>query len=81
MHHGLDDFGQKAGNAPDSWGKQMGKDLDRSYPVPIAIRKAGEVLFGTARKSLRYVDGIGEQTEKSVRNPSARYITRPINTF
>jgi hypothetical protein len=66
IHDGLDDFGQKTGNALDSWGKQMGKDLDPSHPIHIAMTKAGEVSFSTARESLRYLDRAGQQTEKSV---------------
>jgi hypothetical protein len=66
MHDSLDDFGQKAGNALDSWGKHMGKDLDPSHPIHIAMTKTGELSFGTARQSLRYLDGVGQQTEKSV---------------
>jgi hypothetical protein len=66
MHDSLDDFGQKAGNALDSWGKHMGKDLDPSHPIHIAMTKTGELSFGTARQSLRFLDEVGQQTEKSV---------------
>jgi len=66
VHDSLDDFGQKTGNALDSWGKHMGKDLDPSHPIHIAMTKTGEFSFGAARESLRYLDGFGQQTEKSV---------------
>jgi hypothetical protein len=66
IHDSLDGFGQNAGNALDSWGKHMGKDLDPSHPIHIAMTKTGEFSFGTARQSLRYLDGVGQQTEKSI---------------
>ncbi|KAH8707529.1 hypothetical protein GQ44DRAFT_830966 [Phaeosphaeriaceae sp. PMI808] len=78
IHDSLDDFGQNAGNALDSWGKQMGKDLDPSHPIHIAMTKTGEISFGAARESLRYLDGFGQQSEKSVSeayNQAHQYIS------
>jgi hypothetical protein len=79
MHDSLDGFGQNAGNALDSWGKQMGKDLDPSHPIHIAMTKTGEISFGTARQSLRYLDKVGQQTEKSVSdiyNQAHQHVTK-----
>jgi hypothetical protein len=79
MHDSLDGFGQNAGNALDSWGKQMGKDLDPSHPIHIAMTKTGELSFGTARQSLRYLDKVGQQTEKSVSdiyNQAHQHVTK-----
>jgi hypothetical protein len=66
IHDSLDGFGQNAGNALDSWGKEMGKDLDPSHPIHIAMTKTGEFSFATARESLRLLDHFGQQTEKSI---------------
>ncbi|KAH7085234.1 hypothetical protein BKA63DRAFT_559876 [Paraphoma chrysanthemicola] len=66
IHDSLDGFGQTAGNALDAWGKHVGKDLDPSHPIHIAMTKTGEFSFGTARHTLRSLDHLGQQTEKSV---------------
>lgn len=66
IHDNLNGFGQNAGNALDAWGKHVGKDLDPSHPVHIAMTKTGEFSFGTARQTLRSLDHLGQQTEKSV---------------
>jgi hypothetical protein len=66
MHDSLDSFGQNAGNALDSWGKHVGQDLDPSHPIHIAMTKTGEFSFGAAGGSLCFLDGLGQQTEKSV---------------
>ncbi|KAH7130117.1 hypothetical protein B0J11DRAFT_244371 [Dendryphion nanum] len=66
IHGSLDGFGRNAGNALDSWGKEMGKDLDPSHPVHIAMVKTGQFSFAVARETLRSLDGFGQQTERSV---------------
>lgn len=65
-HDSLAGFGQNAGNALDSWGKEMGKDLDPSHPIHIAMTKTGEFSFAVARQTLSRLDGFGQQTERSV---------------
>ncbi len=65
-HDSLYNFGQNAGTALDSWGKEMGKDLDPNHPLHIAMTKTGEISFAVARGSLRHLDGFGQHTEKSV---------------
>jgi hypothetical protein len=78
IHDGLDSFGQNAGNALDAWGKHMGKDMDPSHPLHIAMTKTGEFSFGAANQSLRCLDMFGQQAEKSVSetyNHAHRYIS------
>ncbi|KAH9874782.1 hypothetical protein IAQ61_003972 [Plenodomus lingam] len=66
IHNSLDGFGQNAGSALDSWGQEMGKNLDPSHPAHMAMRKAGEISFGAAGETMRCLDGLGQQTERSV---------------
>ncbi|KAH7094880.1 hypothetical protein FB567DRAFT_600567 [Paraphoma chrysanthemicola] len=66
IHDSLDGFGQNAGIALDAWGKHVGKDLDPNHPIHIAMTKTGEFSFGTARQTLRFLDHLGQHTEKSV---------------